>query len=239
MKKIFLVIIIGLLGFSVNAQDKKLKKEIEEKERLKSELSRDLSDLDFQIDKIRNRSFMNDGYIKKKLAQYDSIAALAKDLGFRRTLKKSSLNKTYSQVIDMYFSIQDKNTVERYQRKIYRIGYQKGLNEYYKQQLEEFRKSLSALDHKDSFMRSFDELSELIKDYEFTMTELVRVFDVVDEKNKDMDSGLIYENLKNEGETVFIDRIPFTYSILKQYIIADEQGRTKIKGRSVFSWIKK
>lgn len=229
MKRIFLVIIIGLLGFSVNAQDKKLKKEIEEKERLKSELSRDLSDLDFQIDKIRNRSLRSDDeYIKKKLASYKDIKALYDDEAFQRKLKESKFAETYASIEKMYKSILENGG-----------GYKPLDNDLYKIQIDRLRDELLKLNiHKGSFIRSFDELSELIKDYKFTMSELLRVFDVVDEKSQNMLSSKIYQSLQDDYETEYIDKIPFTKQLLKQYINSDIYSRRKIREYHVFSTIK-
>lgn len=234
MKKIFLAILVSLLGFSVNAQDKKLKKEIDNKTNVKSELEMQLMSIDLQIDKVKNRSLRSDDeYIKKKLASYKDIKALYEDEAFQRKLKESKFAETYSSIEKMYKSILGDGG-----------GYKPLDNDLYKIQIDRLRDELVKLKrdkiiiHKDSFLRSFDDLSELIKDYKFTMSELLRVFDVVDYKSQKMPSSEIYQSLQDDHETEYIDKIPFTKYLLEKYINSDNFSRGKIREYHVFSTIK-
>jgi hypothetical protein len=120
-------------------------------------------------------------------------------------------------------------------------GYQKEKNEFYKNQSEALRHQVSALKpaHNDSFIQSFEELLTQIKDYRFTMFELVRVFDLVDEKSKNgMEGTEISSSLRADEETEFIDKIPYTKDLLDKYIESDRRGRKEIREFEEFSTIK-
>lgn len=72
----------------------------------------------------------------------------------------------------------------------------------------------------------FDALASNVKDYNFVMFELSRVFDIVDKKNYS------YSTLLRNGETKFIDNIPYAKKQLQDYIKYSKQRkaiRVKLK----------
>ena len=74
--------------------------------------------------------------------------------------------------------------------------------------------------------KGFDILASNVKDYNFVMFELSRVFDIVDKKNYS------YPTLHKNGETKFIDNIPYAKRQLKDYINDSKQRkaiRVKLK----------
>lgn len=241
MKKILLTIMVCLSFSAVYSQsERKLKKMTEENAELiedlkskKDELNKELSRINTEISHIEHRSFARETpeqSLKKKLAWYKDVSSLANDVSFQQKLKTSqSLFNTYSLIIKMYLSLQKKG------------GYQKEDNDFYKNQFGALKHQLSMLDpaHNESFIQSFEELSTQIKDFRFTMFELIRVFDLVDEKSKNgMESAEIYSSLRADEETEFIDKIPYTKFLLKDYIETDDRGRQGIRTRKAFSTIK-
>ena len=74
--------------------------------------------------------------------------------------------------------------------------------------------------------KGFGTLASNVKDYNFVMFELSRVFDIVDKKNYS------YPTLHKNGETKFIDNIPYAKRQLQDYIDVSEQRkaiRVKLK----------
>lgn len=240
MKRIIFAILLCLSFSTIYAQsERKIKKLIEDNDELiadlkskKDALDAELNRINTEIAQIENRSFARetpDQNIKKKLAWFDDIPALVRDLNFRQKLHNTQFANTYSLIIEMYLSLQ-KN-----------VGYQKDKNDFYKNQFEALKHQLSILDpaHKESFIQSFESLTTQIKDYRFTMFELVRVFDLVDEKGKNgMERAEIYSSLRADEETEFVDKIPYTKDLLREYIETDDVGRDKIRHLNAFSTIK-
>ena len=77
----------------------------------------------------------------------------------------------------------------------------------------------------------FDALASNVKDYNFVMFELSRVFDIVD-KNEKNRKKCTYANLHDSGETKFIDNIPYAKRQLEDYINDSKQRkaiRVKLK----------
>lgn len=242
MKQILIVVLACLSCSIIYAQsDKKLKKQIDELTKQKTELEAELNRINAEIALIENRSFSRETpeqKLKKKLAWFKDVAALAKDTRFQQELKKTSdsLFNTYSLIIEMYLSLQIEKENEK------EGGYQKEKNDMYKNQLGELKDKLSNFEpaHKESFIQSFEKMATQIKDYRFTMYELIRVFDLVDVKStKGMENDKIYSSLKADDETEFIDEIPYTKYLLKKYIEADNTGRQDIREKyESFSTIK-
>lgn len=79
--------------------------------------------------------------------------------------------------------------------------------------------------------KGFDILASNVKDYNFVMFELSRVFDIVD-KNEKNRKKCTYANLHDSGETKFIDNIPYAKRQLKDYLNDSKQRkaiRVKLK----------
>lgn len=232
MKKIFLAFFVCLSCLNVEAEsDKKVKKQIGDLYKTNVELRQDLERVNIEIRQIANRSFSTETpeeKIKKRLAWYKDVSTLVGDVKFCDELNKSPLGKTYTPIVEMYLSLQRHG------------GYQRDKNDYYKNMFESLKHQLSELNppHKDSFVKSVEEMMTQIKDYRFTMFELVRVFDLVDKKEKaGMQKDNIYKALRDDYETEYTDKIPFTKDLLEKYIKADGLERTSIRERDDFKTI--
>lgn len=232
MKQILIVVLACLSCSNIYAQsDKKLKKQIDDLTKQKTELEAELNNINTEIALIENRSFSRETpeqSLKRKLSFYRNIAELSKKME-KNLNSSSSLVRSYSYIIAMYESVLKTG------------GYDKVQNDLYKNQIEAITHQVQNLDppHADTFIESFEKLATQIKDYRFTMFELIRVFDLVDEKSKSgMESAKIHKSLSDDEETEFIDKIPYTKNLLKEYIDSDDRGRQGIRTRKAFSTIK-
>ena len=170
---------------------------------------------DALIKKISERTFhlANAQEIEKKfLSHYEKLNDLIADsVNVRKFLKwlpkKSDHADAYLKVLDMAASL---DTI-----------YDAKKNEGYCAGINGMKGKLYKLHH-----TGFDALASNVKDYNFVMFELSRVFDIVDKKNYS------YPTLHKNGETKFIDNIPYTKRQLKDYINDSKQRkaiRVKLK----------
>ena len=170
---------------------------------------------DALIKKISERTFhlANAQEIEKKfLSHYEKLNDLIADsVNVRKFLKwlpkKSDHADAYLKVLDMAASL---DTI-----------YDAKKNEGYCAGINGMKGKLYKLHH-----TGFDALASNVKDYNFVMFELSRVFDIVDKKNYS------YPTLHNNGETKFIDNIPYAKRQLKDYINDSKQRkaiRVKLK----------
>lgn len=168
---------------------------------------------DALIKKISERTFhlANAQEIEKKfLSHYEKLNDLIADsVNVRKFLNwlpsKTEYACAYSKVLDMAASL---DTI-----------YDAKKNEVYCAGINGMKGKLYKLHH-----TGFDALASNVKDYNFVMFELSRVFDIVDKKNYS------YPTLHKNGETKFIDNIPYAKRQLKNYIKYSEQ-RKAIKGK--------
>lgn len=170
---------------------------------------------DALIKKISERTFhlANAQEIEKKfLSHYEKLNDLIADsVNVRKFLKwlpkKSDHADAYLKVLDMAASL---DTI-----------YDAKKNEGYCAGINGMKGKLYKLHH-----TGFDALASNVKDYNFVMFELSRVFDIVDKKNYS------YPTLHKNGETKFIDNIPYAKKQLQDYIDVSEQRkaiRVKLK----------
>lgn len=170
---------------------------------------------DALIKKISERTFhlANAQEIEKKfLSHYEKLNDLIADsVNVRKFLKwlpkKSDHADAYLKVLDMAASL---DTI-----------YDAKKNEGYCAGINGMKGKLYKLHH-----TGFDALASNVKDYNFVMFELSRVFDIVDKKNYS------YPTLHKNGETKFIDNIPYAKRQLQDYIDVSEQRkaiRVKLK----------
>ena len=170
---------------------------------------------DALIKKISERTFhlANAQEIEKKfLSHYEKLNDLIADsVNVRKFLKwlpkKSDHADAYLKVLDMAASL---DTI-----------YDAKKNEGYCAGINGMKGKLYKLHH-----TGFDALASNVKDYNFVMFELSRVFDIVDKKNYS------YSTLHKNGETKFIDNIPYAKRQLQDYIDVSEQRkaiRVKLK----------
>ena len=170
---------------------------------------------DALIKKISERTFhlANAQEIEKKfLSHFEKLNDLIADsVNVRKFLKwlpkKSDHADAYLKVLDMAASL---DTI-----------YDAKKNEGYCAGINGMKGKLYKLHH-----TGFDALASNVKDYNFVMFELSRVFDIVDKKNYS------YPTLHKNGETKFIDNIPYAKKQLQDYIDVSEQRkaiRVKLK----------
>ena len=175
---------------------------------------------DALIKKISERTFhlANAQEIEKKfLSHYEKLNDLIADsVNVRKFLKwlpkKSDHADAYLKVLDMAASL---DTI-----------YDAKKNEGYCAGINGMKGKLYKLHH-----TGFDALASNVKDYNFVMFELSRVFDIVD-KNEKNRKKCTYANLHDSGETKFIDNIPYAKRQLKDYINDSKQRkaiRVKLK----------
>ena len=231
MKQIILILIACLSFSNIDAQDKKLQKQIDGLKRQKTELEAVLNSINTEIALIENRSFSRETpeqSLKRRLSFYRNIAELSKKMK-KDINSSSSLIRSYSFIIAMYESVLKTG------------GYDKTQNELFKNQIEPITYQVQNLDphHADTFIESFEKLATQIKDYRFTMFELIRVFDLVDESSKKgIEPDEIRSSLRADEETEFIDKIPYTQELLRKYIYADDMQRLDIRKSEAFMTIK-
>lgn len=197
----------------------------------------ELDSLNVKISKIKDRSFTIEApeqKVRKRLAYCDGIKQLVdyyeKNREFKKSLDDSEEFSAYKTIVLMYLSLQKDG------------GYKKDENDSFKSQLKTINQQLDNLKLSDKFKADFEDMATKIKDYRFTMFELVRVFDLID-GNKD-EPAKIYSDLRRDGETEFIDKIPFAKKLLENYLDADGKntinagkGREYIRALSCFSTI--
>lgn len=180
--------------------------------------------LDSLTTELSQRTFRltNPKYVEEKfLSHYEDLNILIADSANVRdffkwltTESKSDHVDTYLKVLDMAASLD--NIYDGTKNKKYRedITYIKN------------KKLLFPKHHK-----GFDILASNVKDYNFVMFELSRVFDIVD-KNEKNRKKCTYANLHDSGETKFIDNVPYAKRQLKDYINDSKQRkaiRVKLK----------
>ena len=180
--------------------------------------------LDSLTTELSQRTFRltNPKYVEEKfLSHYEDLNILIADSANVRdffkwltTESKSDHVDTYLKVLDMAASLD--NIYDGTKNKKYRedITYIKN------------KKLLYPKHHK-----GFDILASNVKDYNFVMFELSRVFDIVD-KNEKNRIKCTYANLHDSGETKFIDNVPYAKRQLKDYINDSKQRkaiRVKLK----------
>ena len=180
--------------------------------------------LDSLTTELSQRTFRltNPKYVEEKfLSHYEDLNILIADSANVRDFFKWLTTESKSDHVDAYLKVLDMaasldNIYDGTKNKKYRedITYIKN------------KKLLYPKHHK-----GFDILASNVKDYNFVMFELSRVFDIVD-KNEKNRKKCTYANLHDSGETKFIDNVPYAKRQLKDYINASKQRkaiRVKLK----------
>ena len=162
--------------------------------------------------RISKRNFVTetpDQSLRRRLAYYKDIKEMAERNIFKRTeYQNLPISKSYISLIKMYNSLSKKG------------GYNQDENEDFKNELDTIK--VHVLDpltkHQDSFIQSFDDLDNCIRNYRFAMFELARIFVLVEEKEKEgLKPEVIYTSLQDDEETSFVDQIPYTQIALQTY----------------------
>lgn len=220
--KFLITLVFFMFTMSVQAQMKK-KQYNQKKDSLENCIAKKLTQMenlenekncqDALIKKVSERTFhlANAQEIEKKfLSHYEKLNDLIADsVNVRKFLNwlpsKTEYACAYSKVLDMAASL---DTI-----------YDAKKNEGYCAGINGMKGKLYKLHH-----TGFDALASNVKDYNFVMFELSRVFDIVDKKNYS------YSTLLRNGETKFIDNIPYATRQLQDYIKYSKQRKAiKVK----------
>lgn len=197
MKKIGLLFICGIFSMGMNAQTTK-------------QLEQDIVRLSVELANMEDSL----ATLQKKTAAYSK----RKDLRLSKAAPYEWL-KRYQSVKELYA---DSNNVKRKQEALWPIvemyrAYEKGCS---KQEFDAIFARLKRVSLPDSCSAELKDDYKLVKlyfeDYDYTMSELARVFDVVD-KAKTAGDALLNQ-LKKDDETYYIDRIPYVRMQLEKFV---------------------
>ena len=227
MNKILILLIAVSCSLGMNAQSKKdLEKAIASSKKQKAELDAQYQALQSSNARIENRKFVTESpeqSLRNRLAFYKDIKDMAESdiFGKKPEYQNVSIAKSYISLIRMYNSLKTG-------------GYNQEENEAFKNELDTIKVHILSMDpkHKDSFIQSFDDLDNCIRIYRFAMFELARIFVLVKEKEKEgLETASIYNSLKEDEETDFVDKIPYTRNQLVNYINGDDRHRSQMMQR--------
>lgn len=222
MNRILILLVAISCSLGMNAQSKRdLEKAIKKSTKQKAELVAKYQALKSSNARIENRKFITESpelSLRKRLAFYKDIKEMADRNIFEKMpeYQKLPFAKNYISLIRMYNSL-GKNG-----------GYRQEENEAFKSELDAIKVHVLSMDpkHKDSFIQSFDDLDNCIRNYRFAMFELARIFVLVEEKEKEgLETASIYNSLKEDEETDFVDKIPYTKNQLINYINGDNRSQ--------------
>lgn len=225
---VFLMVTMGVQAQMTKSQYKNEKKLlvklIAEKQKDSLACENEKKRLDSLTTELSQRTFRltNPKYVEEKfLSHYEDLNILIADSANVRDFFKWLTTESKSDHVDAYLKVLDMaasldNIYDGTKNKKYRedITYIKN------------KKLLYPKHHK-----GFDILASNVKDYNFVMFELSRVFDIVD-KNEKNRIKCTYANLHDSGETKFIDNVPYAKRQLKDYINDSKQRkaiRVKLK----------
>lgn len=209
-----MLLIAVLCSLGMNAEGKKdLEKAIASLKKQKAELNAQYQALQSSNAKIENRKFVTESpeqSLRNRLAFYEDIKVLAESNIFRKNSEYQNVSfaKSYISLIRMYKSLGKTG------------GYRQDENEAFKSELDAIKKDVLSMNpkHKDTFIQSFDDLDNCIRNYRFAMFELARIFVLVKEKEKEgLETARIYNSLQDDEETDFVDKIPYTQNALQIY----------------------
>lgn len=226
MNKILILLIAISCSLGMNAQSKKdLEKAIASSKKQKTELEAKYQALKSSNARIENRKFVTESpemSLRKRLAFYKDIKEMVNKNIFREIpeYQKFPFAKSYISLIKMYNSL-GKNG-----------GYIQEENEAFKSELDAIKKDILSMEpkHKDTFIQSFDDLDNCIRNYRFAMFELARLFDLAKEKEESekIERAGLYKSLQEDEETDFVDKIPYTREVLINYTKGDDSTRAGI-----------
>lgn len=212
MNKILILLIAVSCSLGMNAQSKKdLEKAIASLKNQKAELNAQYQALQSSNARIENRKFVTESpeqSLRNRLAFYEDIKDMAESNIFREKpeYQNVSFAKSYISLIRMYNSLGKSG------------GYRQDENEAFKSELDTIKARVMSMKHQDTFIQSFDDLDNCIRNYRFAMFELARIFVLVKEKEKEgLETASIYNSLKEDEETDFVDKIPYTQIALQTY----------------------
>ena len=218
---VFLMVTMGVQAQMTKSQYKNEKKLlvklIAEKQKDSLACENEKKRLDSLTTELSQRTFRltNPKYVEEKfLSHYADLNILIADSVNVRDFFKWLTTESKSDHVDAYLKVLDMaaslDTI-----------YDAKKNEGYCAGINGMKGKLYKLHH-----TGFDALASNVKDYNFVMFELSRVFDIVDKKNYS------YPTLHKNGETKFIDNIPYAKRQLQDYIDVSEQRkaiRVKLK----------
>lgn len=223
MKKCFALIVVMLCcGVTVHAQKPDMKGAVdklnviiellrENSTKVDSIFRSNKEKLDRAISRNKNFSPSNgEEGIKRLLNDYDDLEKLLSNPDLKVKLEKytnSALAQTYVQL----FIIRESLTV----------AYDEQTNEAYKKELSSLKGQVLK-PHEEGF----EALTVKIEDFRFAVSELLRVFKLVDKMGADPQ---ILNKLLKYGELEYIDNADFTEDKIRDYIDSSPANRDKIK----------
>lgn len=227
MNKILILLFAFSCSLSMNAQKKK-KSDFEEAIKEYNEeilkLEEKYENLKASNARISKRRFVTENpeqSLRNRLSSYENIQEMAEGDIFSKKPEYQNLPfaNSYISLIKMYNSLKTG-------------GYKQEENEAFKNELDTIKVHILSMDpkHEDSFIQSFDDLDNLIRNYRFAMFELARLFELVKEKEGEIEQAGIYKSLCDDGETDFVNKIPYTRAVLINYINGEAPIRAKIVG---------
>lgn len=225
----FIIIALALsCTLCVSAQSiKEWEREINKNRDLVKELEKNLQNVREDKARIESRKLVVENpeqSLRDSLASYKDIKEMAEKDIFNEKPEYQNLPfaRSYISLIRMYNSLGKTG------------GYKQEENEAFKSELDAIKVHVLSMNpkHKDSFIQSFDDLDNCIRNYRFAMFELARIFVLVKEKEKEgLETASIYNSLKEDEETDFVDKIPYTRNQLVNYINGDDRHRSQMMQR--------
>lgn len=214
MNKILILLFAILCSLCMNAQKKSdFEKAIKNYSTQIPQLEKKYESIKANNARISKRSFVTETpeqSLRRRLAYYKDIKEMAGGNIFRKRKEYQNLpiSKSYISLIKMYISLSKDG------------GYNQDENEAFKNELDAIKEhGLDPLTkHQKTFIQSFDDLDNCIRNYRFAMFELARIFVLVEEKEKEgLKPEVIYTSLQDDEETSFVDQIPYTQIALQTY----------------------
>lgn len=214
MNKILILLFAVLCSLCMNAQKKSdFEKAIKNYNTKIPQLEKKYESIKANNARISKRSFVTETpeqSLRRRLAYYKNIEKMAESDIFREKPEYQNLpiSKSYISLIRMFNSLSEDG------------GYNQDENEAFKSELDAIKKDILLMDpkHQDTFIQSFDDLDNCIRDYRFAMFELARIFVLVKEKEEEgLEPASIYRSLNDDKETDFVDKIPYTQIALQTY----------------------
>lgn len=181
MNKILILLFAILCSLCMNAQTKSdFEKAIKNYNAQIPQLEKKYESIKANNARISKRSFVTETpeqSLRRRLAYYKDIKTMAESNIFRDRTEYQNLpiSKSYISLIRMFKSLSKDG------------GYNQEENEAFKSELDTIKVHILSMDSKlqKTFIQSFDDLDNCIRNYRFAMFELARLFALVEEKEKE------------------------------------------------------
>lgn len=223
MNKILILLFAVLCSLCMNAQKKSdFEKAIKNYNTKIPQLEKKYESIKANNARISKRNFVTETpeqSLRRRLAYYKDIKEMEEGNIFTE-YQNLPISKSYISLIKMYISLSKKG------------GYNQEENEAFKSELDSIEVHVLSMipKHEDTFIQSFYDLDNCIRNYRFAMFELARLFDLAKEKEESekMERAELYKSLQEDEETDFVDKIPYTREVLINYTKGDNSTRAGI-----------